>query len=461
MLLVALGASACSYDLDILRGRDASVDTPAESAAPDRPAPDVPPPDAAPLDAATDVARPDAAGMDADAPAIDAPTMDVARPDVTPDNPSVDVSPADVVADLTRPDVAPDLPSPDVAPDVAPDAATREPVIGLCSLTGVERVTPGPQGVTVIEGTTVGALPNALTMACTSGISTASTRIYRYEVQSGSRLVASTNTGRCNTHDTVLAAYFSCESGGRPVGSALTSCNDDDRNNLCGACSGGPGVSNGCGIVLSTLTLDNLVPRDVIYFAVANYAGVGATSPGPFRLTIAENGLRPIPTPGRTEPIPGAPQCLCPSAPTPPFSNGMVSFPSSFDSGSLASGTRTLVGTRPAPLARAVGVSARLALSRFSVNTSGACAVPGDEPRAALDLVVGTSVVATVSLSASVARSGFVTIPYVAFALMSLTPGADLALQYRIRPVAPLDPSCFSLDVDPAGGSTVTLYGTN
>ena len=439
MLLVALGASACSYNLDILRGSDASVDTPREPSPPDRPSPDVPRTDAAP-----DVASPDVA------------PMDVPRPDAAPDAPP-DVAPMDVARPDATPDAAPDV----VAPDAAPDVPTRDPVVGACALSGVEAVTPGAQGVTVIEGTTVGALPNALAMPCTGGLSTGSTRVYRYEVQAGSRLVASTNTGRCNTHDTVLAAYFSCESGGRPAGSADASCNDDDRADLCAPCAGGTGLASGCGAVLSTLTLDNLVPRDVIYFAVANYGGTGGTPPGPFRLTIAENGLRPVATPGRAEPVPGAPQCACPSSPTPPFESGTVSFPSAADTGSLASGSRTLVGARPAPLARAVGVSARLALSRFTVLTAGACAVPGDEPRAALDLIVGASVAATVSLSAAVARSGFVTIPYVAFTAPSLTPGAGVTLQYRVRSVAPADPSCFSLEVDPAGASSVTLYGGN
>ncbi len=199
-------------------------------------------------------------------------------------------TPADTVVDRAQPDVTVDVPRDMPATDVPP---SRDASVGACNIPGVTVMNaPAPvNGVTVINGDTTGGGMTSLSL-CQSMISPSSTRVYRYEVQAGPRVLATTNTGLCGA--TRHRARGLLRLRGRwAAPSAPNSCNDDDTVNLCGACSDA-GVGGGCGAENSTLDLSGLVARDVIYFVVASYNG-GTNPHGLFRLAIAENGLAPQP----------------------------------------------------------------------------------------------------------------------------------------------------------------------
>ena len=394
---IALGLAAqlslgCSYDLDVLKGRG--------------------------LDASVDRAVP------VDIPAVDRPATDVA-PDV-------------------------------VAPT---DAGVRDASNGTCTLPGVT-VVDAPasvNGVTVIDGNTNGGAPTpAMIPPCEgTSISPNSTRVYRYVVQSGPRVLATTNTALCGAHDTVLAAYFDCAGTGRAVGAAY--CNDDDRVNLCNNCDPDAGLGTACSTVNSTVDIAGLVPRDVIYFVVASYNNSNAR--GTFRLAIAENGLAPLASPvgGPGDPT-AANRCACP--PTTAPTSGELAFPRMSDTNRFATTARDVLGGRDLPFSRITGVSARLRLARYNVDTTGPCAVSGGA-RAALDLLVGNTIVATGSLGIGAGSAGSITIPFTTFAPVVFGATTNIPLTYRLRNVEPAGSPCVSLDVDVSAPNTVTLYGTN
>jgi hypothetical protein len=366
---------------------------------------------------------------------------------------SVDMPVADVMVDRAQPDVAADVPRDMTAIDTGP---ARPPSMGTCVLPGLT-VEPAPaatNGVTVINGNTMGGAANPLVPSCQPDVSMSSTRVYRYEVQNGPRVVATANTGLCGAHDTVLAAYFSCEGGGRLV--STSACNDDDMVNLCGTC-GDAGVSGGCGTVHPTLDLSSLVPRDVIYFVVTSYSD-GRNNRGPFRLSIAENGLTPQPAPTGLMSESPANRCACP--PTTMPMTGDVAFPRMGDTNQLATPSRLVLGGRDLPFSRVTGVSAKLNLTRYNVDTGGPCGVSGGA-RAALDLLINTTVVATGSLGIGSGSGGFVTIPFNTFAPITFTPPTGIPLTYRVRNVEPPGVPCITLDVDLTAPNTVTLYSTN
>ena len=391
LTLVALSA-ACSYDLDVLKGRrvdgglDASVDTPVIDSSTDR----------APTDVATDIAR-------------------------------------DVIADA---------------------GPSRDASMGTCTAATATptAVTASPSGVTVISASTSGG-GSAPEPSCPTSVVSNSTRVYRYEVQSGPRLVVTTNTSLCGGHDTILAAYFACDTGGsRPVGSAMTSCNDDDNVNLCVGCTSA-GVDAGCGNENSTLDLSGLVPHDVVYLTVSSFGSTGS-----FRMAIAENGLVPQVPPAASTGQSPANRCMCPPSGAPMTSD--LPFPRMGDINQLGTTSRSIFGARTLPFTRVTGVSARLAFTRYSVDTSGSCAV-GTGALAALDLLIGNTVVATGRLSVGSGAGGFVTIPLTSFALVVFTSTTGIPITYQIRNVDPTDVSCVSLEVDLNAPNTVTLYGTN
>ncbi len=402
----ALLCAACSYDLDVLRGRDAGPDA----------------------------RRPDASG-------------DVAAPDVAP------------------PDVAPDRPAPDVAP---PDAGpSRDASMGSCmghDAAMLNGATPGvvsADGVLTVTGNTVGG--GAAIAGCHDQSSTAmSTRVYRYVVQSGPRLVATTNTGLCGAgmaaaHDTILGAYFDCNANGLVPGPR--SCVDDDNVNVClgmSSCAGNTEL--GCNIAFSTLELSGLTRGDVVYLAVSSYPMAGLQSRGPFRLSVAENGLPPAAPP--TMGTPAANRCVCPSSTMPPamWASRAVEFPRAGATNQLGADSRSVFATRPAGLTQVWGLSGVLRLSQYSVSTAGPCGVSGGA-LAALDVIVGTVVVASVTLGVYVGEPGTVTIPFTTFTPITFMPGAEPLFQYRIRNVQPANATCVTLNVDLAAPNTLTLYG--
>lgn len=412
VLLLVFTAAACRYDLDLLRGRDAG--------------PDARPPDGTPPDATA----PDLFVMDvrADRPPSDATMIDAA--------PSRDAS---MGACMGR-DVIP------LAPDAPGVLASNGVLTVQGNTTGGEATIPG-----CLEPRTIPS----------------STRVYRYVVQTGPRVVATTNTGLCGmaatgAHDTILSAFFNCSASGLVPDSR--SCNDDDEVNVCDgmtACS--DNTSLGCGIKFSTLELSRLLPGDVVYFAVSSYMDSPILR-GPFRLSVAENGLSPAAPPTRS--TDGSPQvlptdrCAC-SPSTPPFegwASSQIRFPNTTDSNQLMGTARIVVGQRPIEFSRVWGLSASFRLSAFNVSTTGDCAVSGGA-KAALDVILGTRVVASVSLGIYVGAAGTVTIPFTSFAPISFTPGSTPQIQYQLRNVQPADTTCVTLNIDTNAPNTLTLYG--
>ncbi len=404
MLGATLQVAACSYDLDVLRGRDGGVDAPR-----------------------------------VDMPVAEMPTLDMPSPDrVVPDVPMADVRPA------------------------------RDASMGACmghNPVNLAMGTPGvvvANGVTTLEGNTMGG--GATIAECTNPATTTlpnTTRVYRYVVQTGPRLVATTNTGLCTSasagyHDTVLAAYFNCAAGGQV--STGRSCVDDDSANVCeGMMACGSNTGLGCGTTFSTLELSSLVPGDVIYFAVSslNYM---ASVPGPFRLSVAENGLSPAAPP--TGMSAAANRCLCPPTTTafPMWASRTIDFPRNNDQNQLAAPSRSVFANRTVGLSQVWGLSGTLRLSAFNVATMDPCSVSGGA-KAALDITVGTAVVASFALSAYVGQASTIAIPFTSFTPLPFTMGAAPTIQYRIRNVEPADASCVTINIDVNAPNTLTLYG--
>jgi hypothetical protein len=401
----ALQVAACSYDLDVLRGRDGGVDAPR-----------------------------------VDLPVAEMPTLDMTPP---PDRVTADVPMADV-----RP-----------ARDASMGACMGQMPVNLGAGTA-GLVTAN--GVTSIEGNTTGGAANIVGGCQEMATTSSTTRVYRYVVQTGPRLVATTNTGLCGmspagAHDTILAAYFTCGMGGLVPGPR--SCVDDDDANLCEgmmACTASTNL--GCGTKFSSLELSGLVPGDVVYLAVSSYMDA-MTPRGPFRLSVAENGLSPAapPTAGMYR---AANRCACPSttAPFPMWASRAIDFPRSTDQNQLMSASRSVFGNRPVMLTQVWGVSGSLRLSNFSVSTAGDCAVSGGA-KAALDVILGTTVIASVSLGVYVGEASTVTIPFTSFAPIAFAMGASPSLQYQIRNVQPAESSCVSINIDVNAPNTLTLYG--
>ncbi len=364
---------------------------------------------------------------------------------------------ADVVdasVDRVVPDVSVDV-RPDVPVDMGPaDAGVRDASMGACALPGVTTLPPTANHVSVIEGTTVDAGTPALSLENCPQRQISSfgpSRIFRYQMQAGTRLFASTNTGLCGSNDTILSAFLSCDTGARPL-----ACNDDDSRDLCASCvSAMRTPAGGCGEILSTISVDNLVPGDVVYLMVSAYSA-GMTAP--FRLTVAENGVE---LPALTAVDGGlgvSPQCACPTmagtaTPT------TVTFPMQGDTNQLALSNRLILGSRMVPQ-RVYGVSARLALSQLSVSTAGGCQIAGMTTTGAIDLSIGPTVVATIPINAATARPGFITVPYNPVAL-SFGSGSTLTqFQYTVRSTTPGVPAtCFDVAFNLGGSNSVTLYG--
>jgi hypothetical protein len=325
--------------------------------------------------------------------------------------------------------------------------------------------TPGvvsADGVLTVTGTTVGG--EAAIAGCHEAASTTmSTRVYRYVVQNGPRLVATTNTGLCGAgmaaaHDTILGAYLDCNANGLVPGPR--SCVDDDNVNVClgmSSCAGNTEL--GCNIAFSTLELSGLTRGDVVYLAVSSYPMAGLQSRGPFRLSVAENGLPPAAPPTAGRPV--SSRCACPTTTAPPamWATRAIEFPRTGAANQLGSMTPNVFAMLPVGLTQVWGVSGVLRLSQFSVSTAGPCGVSGGA-LAALDVILGTAVVASVTLGVYVGEPGTVTIPFTTFAPISFVAGAVPQFQYSIRNVQPANATCVSLNVDLAAPNTLTLYGS-
>jgi hypothetical protein len=421
LLAGAALAQACSYDLDALRGTDASVDRPRVV--------DVRPPtdQGSPMDAPADVVvAADTGAVDAGVLAgtcdIDGAVVQLAPP-VTPQRPASD-------AGVT------------LAYALMQGSLQGAPGVGL------------PTGN--VDG---GVIPGCATA---DSMRTPPTRIYRYHVAEGGTVTATTNTQHCTSFDTRVYAIWSCrpEDLARPA-----ACGDDlsdgTDTNRCATCaSADAGVA--CAPLLSTIETPaarELRRGDTVYFAVTGFN----INPGvfPHRLWVGENAAR-------IEAFPAAPttpavnRCVCQeTTATPrtvffPYPVPMESFPVPV---SAMASTSSFLGVRDSlPAGSYSGVGMQLRVVRTTLASAAACAPA--MVRAVFDLFVGGSLVTSFSIPGSLPTPRTVTVPYTAFAPTTLTRvGAGMPIELRLREVQP-QPSCMTLELDAApGANAITLYG--
>jgi hypothetical protein len=412
-LALALCAVGCSYPLDALRAHDAGR-------VGDRPAPT---PD---LGVRSDVAV-DLGAPSADTGAARAGSCDVDGGTVVP----------------LAPPVAPMRAGAGVTLAFAMASNNLQGAIGLALPTGT------------VDG---GAYPGCMTA---DPMPAPPTRIYRYQVVEGGTVTATTNTQHCTTFDTRVYAVWSCKAQdlANPAvcGDDLSDSTDTVR---CPSCGSGSGAE--CNQFLSTIeTPPSQVLRrgDVVFFAVTGFR----TSPGlfPHRLWVGENAARiehfpmmPI--------VPTVNRCVCQEN-----TQGArtVFFPHRLSGESFPSPTTTVgttsssfLGVRDLPSGLYSGVGLQLRIAQWNLSTAPGC--PREMVRAVFDLIVGGAMVTSFSIPATLAPPMTVTVPYTAFAPTMLNRnGAGMAIELRLREVQP-QPTCLSLDLDPAvGSSAITLYG--
>lgn len=386
-------------------------------------------------------------------------------------------------ADLVAPVDAPDATVIDV-PDSGP---RRPPRVGTCAQANLnlntQRTSQGlPEGAPFVTGVidTADGVQD-LTIPATSGAGCSSPelraapaapplRLFRYEVQRGPRVTATTNTGACGSSDMRIFAWTSCD--GASARSMPLGCNDDDPFQLCASCTPGD-ISPACSVYQSSLTLSSLVPGDVIWFGVHTFQG-RSTDPGtsPFRLWVGENALSPVPLPTDVSTV--SSRCACQGA-TPPTVRA-VAWPEGRDYATstflLAQDQTGLIGRREVPgLAGVTGVSARFTIASILRDPSEDCV---DSPAAILDLLVGNLavgwVVASAQLDANAARTPLtVSFPYTPVSrpgadggVAPVTPSANnqYSLELRLRRSLP-ESKCVRLNVDLSASAQnhVILYG--
>jgi hypothetical protein len=428
--LAALSALGCAYDYDRIRDPDAFVDRA--------------------------LPRPDA-GVEV----------------VTADIPAPDTATTDVFDAPPTPDVQPDL----VVMDVQPDIPTRPPRTGACDLPGVTSLAPGPStsvgSSLVVTGSTVTARDTnarmtrlrplvATSVGCANVSDSATvTRIFRYTVQSGPRVLATTNTGACSYvsgsvggFDTVLYALPSCDMAGR---TGALACSDDDNITLCRACA--TPARDGCRNLQSTVEISNQAPGDVIYFVVDEYM-----TPGNFTLAVAENGLLPA-TPPSLIPMGAtlAPRCSCATT-APVTTTQTIPFPGGTFADDVMPFTgvgRAVRGLRPVSLRTISAVSATLRFRRVSFTLDGDCAMA--VPRMTFDLFVNNVLMASFVVTPGTAAGVPVGVIYTAASPFARPASGTVPIEIRLREVTPNE-RCIQaeLDTNPVNGSTVsavTLVG--
>lgn len=354
-LAIGLGASlcsvACSYDLDRLRGVH-------DAQVDDRI--DTAPPDGAPVDDAPDAQERDA----------------------------VDV-PGDTGPTCTDPTVL--------------DVRTFGSQFG-----STWRVTGDTNG-----GPSVLSPPDMCTTS--SGGAATSERVYRYVVQQGPRLYATTDSlAACGgSFDTILYALAACADATTALG-----CDDDDHVlTRCDAVAG----------FTSSILLDGLRPGQPVYLVVDGFDG----HTGQFSLSVTENGLQNAVLPSL--PPVGVPttRCGCPGS-----TDNVVQtlpFPSPDDrarsavGGSIASlsheGDR-LGGSHSIPaLARVAGAALEftLAMNGLSCNTGVAT----------FDLLVGGSAVQSFEIDARAPTLTPQHVSYATFGALIVSNTAQIELRLR------------------------------
>lgn len=371
------------------------------------------------------------------------------------------ISPMDAALDTPMPPV--DVPSMTDIRDVRDvpvvrDVPTRPPRVGACQTHPFTELTLQPSnnfgGTLVINGNTAMDMPMASTFTrpvfgtrCSDnpGPMMAPERVFKYVVQRGPRLVATTNGAPCSgTFDTVLYAINSCDMA--ISGANVLDCCDDDVQ-ICDMCP----ASTTCNTHLSTVEMGPLVAGDVVYLVVDGYE----TSAGTFRLSVTENGARPV-----APPTPALPNhCTCPAL-TMNNSRLVDGFPNAaLDHGTvLRMPNDTISGLRSVNLRTITGVAGQFRMGANNLAGTGSCL----SASAIVDLLIENTVVASFQLSGVQESGAMVQVVYSSFAPVMVQNQTMVSLSYRLRGFEPS--SCagsFEIDQSNAVGTNqLTLYGT-
>jgi hypothetical protein len=284
--------------------------------------------------------------------------------------------------------------------------------------------------------------------------------VYRYQVVEGGTVTATTNTQHCTSLDTRVYAIWSCKTAdlARPA-----ACGDDLENSgdtgRCPTCGTGPdaGVCTPLVSTIETPPGEVLRRGDTVFFAVTGFNVNAATSQ--HRLWVGENAARVEPFPSPLS-VPVVSRCVCQANTDAartvsfPYLAPMENFPLT-----ATAGGASFLGVRDAlPTATYSGVSLQLRVARWTLSSAPGCAAAS--VRAVFDLIVGSTLVTTFSIPATLAPPVTVAVPYTAFAPITLTrTSAGMAMELRLRTVLP-QAACLTIELEPTqGASAVTLYG--
>ncbi len=258
--------------------------------------------------------------------------------------------------------------------------------------------------------------PSVLTPPCSStGGTPTSEKVYRYVVQQGPRLYATTDSlAACGgSFDTILYALGSCTDA-----STSLDCNDDDHVlSQCGTMAG----------YTSSILLDGLRAGQSVYLVVDGYNG----HTGPFRLSVTENGVQNAapPATGITNT-----RCMCPGGldntvqtlPFPAPSDAMVSQIGATITSLTRPGDR-LRGTHMIPtLSMVAGASLEFTLTQNTLTcTTGV---------ATIDLLVDSAAVQSFEIDSHAPPLTALHVSYTTFGTMTLLANPT-TIELRLRSV--------------------------
>ena len=361
---------------------------------------------------------------------------------------SYDVSRLEGHADAANDVVAmPDAIADDIVtciPDIVLDTNPPDTTAGACSTrAAINANEVGSQfgGSLVISSDTTGAPlvvdpPDGTTCASGNPTSPTSELVYQYVVQSGPRLLATTDAPPCiGVFDTVLYIRTQCD----PSDSFLA-CGDDDHVLNCGNA-----------LLASSAFADNLSPGEIVYIVIGGYRG----NAGRFRLTLAENGLLDAPPPSVGTSMPGD-RCGCPDGFESTVTN--IGFPAqgdtvtSADGVTLANAGEQLMGTRMLGVTTVAGAALDFELVANQLGQGPGCA----NASLTLDLAINGIAVQSVVVDTQTLVGVPVRVPYQTFAPMefvSTTTTVQVGLQVRSVGVT----GCGGIQVDLSNAGTLTL----
>ncbi len=334
------------------------------------------------------------------------------------------------------------------------DVLVRPPMTGDCvSHEWVDLATAGTTlgNTVVIDGNTMDGhqalTPVALGPGCPGTYTTdGPERVYKYTVRTGPRLVASTNGTECTSFDTVLFALTSCDRGVN--GATELACDDDDNVVGCSACGDG-GTGATCAGLASSLSLEGLVPGDVVYLVVAGIAGAS----GPFRLSVAENAGDVVAPPDG-----GAAHCGCPTLPL--TDAGVLPQPTGFPGGPGDVGT--LAGATPGAItgARAVHLSTVSSVTAsFRIAAQGTAPAGCEAGRTVVDLYVQDTPMASFAVPRSVDPGTLFNVMYTSVGTLAVLNQTIVPFAYRVRG---FDPSTcsggYAIDSTAGTANAIVLY---